>query len=429
MRRRSTLGYFCNRVARVRPAVAQQRPEAGGTWMNAIRAVLVTFALFASSLLSILIGVARADTTVDCGNGDTIADALQGNDVVYVKGTCHEHVTISNPDVQLLADPAGGTISGPNPAVNTITVTANRVTIDGLTVTGGRNGIHVLGAAAFTARNCVVQNTGRSGVVFFKGSSGNVDTCILQNNPLDGSAVSDSSSATITGSTLSRNGRYGVLFFSGASGRIGITDVTQCAGNTISNNGSHGVSVQDGGSAFVGGNTISGNGTNTSLPVSLRAGVAVFRATADLVGDNTIRDNAGAGIHASQSKILVGNPGICLSGTNTITANGFPAGVFAFNGSSLMIRGATISNNAGNGVTLSLRSQADMFDDTIQNNANGILLLLGSGLFLEAPPVTVTNNPQFGLLCLDGSSRFSGPTTGIHDNGPPGQQQVSCDPF
>jgi len=158
----------------------------------------------------------------------------------------------------------------------------------------------------------------------------------------------------------------------------------------------------------------------------------MFRATADLPGDNTIRDNAGAGIHASQSKILVGSPGICRSGTNTITRNGastFLGGVFAFNGSSLMISGATISNNTGTGLTLSLRSQADVIDDTIQNNANGIVLLLGSGVFLEAPPVTVTNNAQAGLLCLDGSSRFSGFTTGIHDNGPPGQQQVSCDPF
>ena len=72
-----------------------------------------------------------------------------------------------------------------------------------------------------------------------------------------------------------------------------------------------------------------------------------------------------------------------------------------------------------------------MFGDTIQNNTlDGINLTLGSGVLLDLPAVTVTNNLQFGLRCFDGSSRLGAANAdalaGIHDNV---QGQISCTGF
>src|SRR5262247_1423870 len=68
---------------------------------------------------------------VDCGAGDTIAKALtKGDDrkslTILITGICNENVVINRSDVKLAAAAT----------VDTIRVTGNRVTIDGLTVTG-----------------------------------------------------------------------------------------------------------------------------------------------------------------------------------------------------------------------------------------------------------------------------------------------------
>jgi len=71
----------------------------------------------------------------------------------------------------------------------------------------------------------------------------------------------------------------------------------------------------------------------------------------------------------------------------------------------MVVRDAVISGNSGVGLWLSLRSQAQLFGSTIQNNpGDGIRLLLGSALLILPPNTTVSGNTGFGLLCLDGES-------------------------
>src|SRR5258705_3842391 len=97
-------------------------------------------------------------TTVDCAAGDTIARALRHGDerkslTILISGTCSEHVVINRSDIKLAPAAAGGTISGPDPAIDVIRVTGSRVTIDGITVTGGRNGVTADGAAGPVVEN------------------------------------------------------------------------------------------------------------------------------------------------------------------------------------------------------------------------------------------------------------------------------------
>jgi len=114
---------------------------------------------------------------VDCASGGSISQALAaGAGRVVVRGTCSESVTISRDDVTLQGDgTVGGRIHGPDADVNTVVITGNRVIIEALTVSGGRNGITGVGASNLTVRNCTVQSTGRSGIAYANGASCTID--------------------------------------------------------------------------------------------------------------------------------------------------------------------------------------------------------------------------------------------------------------
>ena len=341
---------------------------------------------------------------VNCSKGQTITHALEecdGNPItIEVKGTCNENVTIDRDDVTLMADPSGGAINGLDPNKHTIDVRAGRTTIDGLTVTGGWNGINVYGSGGLTIRNSTVQDTGRSGIVFSRGSYGAVDNCMVQKNGDRGIYI-EGASVSVTNSTISYN-KMGIQVALGGNARIGVP-TGQYAGNTISNNYGNGIFVFGGSSAAIGGNTINGNGTDFNMIYGI-SGIFVLNATATLVGSNTIANNKGVGVLAASSTVRMAEPGFGLPTHNTITGNGtgpstIPrGGALAQWGTSLVINDADISNNIGNGVAL---------------QGCSIASFVGPG-----PIPTVTGNSGFGLQCNDANScsRFGGNTSGITGN-------------
>jgi len=355
---------------------------------------------------------ARGDSiksvSVDCDAGETIAKALTKGDerkplLIQISGTCSESILIDRNDV-LLTSTSGSTVQGTDPAINVIVVTASRVTIDGLTVTGGRNGITGDGSPHLMVRNTVVKNTGRTGINYGHGSSGTVDGVTVHNNPRDGIAI-ESASATVLNSQVSQNGRHGVGVFDGGSARIGIYNANNAGGNTTSRNAVNVVHIVFGASAFVGMNTISNNAGS---------GINLTNASVDVVGGNIISGNTGTGINLRMSSAQIGDVNFGLTSVNKITGNGNSAsqgGISGFLGSSLAIRDAEITGNVGAGVIASTRTSIQIQSTTIQNNVafapgtgDGIRLLLGSALFAQAPAGTVTGNAGFGLLCSDGES-------------------------
>jgi hypothetical protein len=362
-------------------------------------------------------GSGGGTANVDCTTGGSVAQALAaGANQINIRGTCTESVNVDRDGVTLQGE-AGATIRGPDVDVNTINVRGNRVTIDGLTVTGGRNGITGLGAANLTVRNCNAQSTGRTGISYVNGSSGTVDGCIVQSNARDGIAV-DGAQATIVNSTVTNNSRNGVLLANGATGRIGLTDRLTGAGNIITQNGATGVTVAQGSTGTIAMNSITDNGTNPTFP---RSGVSVSQSAASITGGNTISRNAGQGVFAGTgSSVVLGDLGVGLPTTvNTISANGNPAspgGVFVFLGSTMVVRDAVIEQNNGPGLAYSMRSQGQIFSSTIRNNVDvpttngfintgdGIRLTLGSVLLPATPTSTISGNAGFGLQCTDGES-------------------------
>jgi parallel beta-helix repeat protein len=365
--------------------------------------------------------------TVDCTRGETIAKALaQGNEsqplLVMVRGTCNESVLIDRDDVALRGEAGlGGAINGPDSTVDTLTVSANRVTIEDLSIGGGRNGIMGISAGGLNVRNTTVQSTGRTGIIYASGSSGVVEGCTVRLNPRDGVTV-DRATAIIINSDVSQNLRGGIFVGTGGSARIGIDLHNLGAGNSINQNGATGVTIVDGGNALMGMNQINGNGTDPTSTAG-RFGIFVGRANADIVGGNTISGNAGQGIFAGSSNLVIGNTAVGLSSVNTITGNGSaasPGGVFAFLGSAVVIRDAVVSGNNGPGLAFSLRSHGQIFSSTIQDNLNigtcppmpggfcnpgdGIRLIFGSALLPSTPTTVVSGNAGFGISCTDGES-------------------------
>jgi len=374
---------------------------------------------------------ARAEPTktvaVDCSAGETIAKALTLGDerkplLVQISGTCSEHLLIDRNDVTLAAGASGATVSGPDPAIDVIKVNASRVTIDGITVTGGRNGITGNSAPGLIVRNATVQGTGRNGITYAHGASGVVDGCTVVNNARDGVAV-DSASATVINSEVSHSGRMGIGVFNGGSARIGIDNFNVGAGNVISANTVNGVHIVFGSTALIAMNQITGNGTGNPTG----SGINLTSASADIVGGNMVSGNAGTGINLRSSSAVIGDQNFGLTTVNTVTGNGNPAsqgGISGFLGSSMSIRDAVISGNAVAGLILTTRSSVQIASTTIQNNlatlpgnGDGIRIVLGSALFAQAPNGTVTGNAGFGLLCTDAeSSVINIPLLGIGSN-------------
>lgn len=377
---------------------------------------------------------------VDCAMGQTISQALQSLSTpltIVVKGICNENVVVARDAVTLQADPAvGGTVNGPDPFLATITVAGQDVVIDGLQVTGGRNGIEGVGAIRLTIQNCLVQNTGRNGIAFLSGTNGTVNHCTVQNNARDGVAVVFGASAVVINSMITGNVRRGVQIFQSANVLVGITVTNQLAGNTISNNGARGISVITGSSASIGGNTISGNGTNPNAQFGAgdRTGIFVFQAVADIAGGNTISGNAGSGVLVQDGRALFGDAGFGFTTINTIMGNGASVppgfadgGVFVFRSGSVLINDANINGNTGNGVTALLRSTVQLNSGSVNNNTgNGILLSLGGTLLLNSG--TVTGNGGFGLRCNDAESSAVGNFSGITGN-TAGQVSPACTGF
>jgi hypothetical protein len=341
--------------------------------------------------------------SVDCGSGGSVSQALLARAArIIVRGTCTESVTIDRDGVTLQGEPGSAAgIHGADSGTDTVTVIGQRVTVEGLTISGGRNGLIGLGASNLNVRNVSVQSVGRIGITYANGSSGTIDGCTVHASGRHGIAI-DAAQARLINCTVTRSTQIGVLVVNGGSAAIGFTDRFAAAGNTIQQNGTSGIQISMGAVATLAMNQITHNSGS---------GVGVSQARASIAGGNTIGSNAGGGAVIVSSRVILGDAGPSLPTTvNHITANGNltqTGGVFAGVGSSVLIRDAQIVGNNGAGLLISLRSVGQMSGSAIQNNASdGVRLLLGSALLPLSTPAgsTISGNSGAGISCLDGES-------------------------
>ncbi|MBP1688884.1 MAG: Right handed beta helix region [Deltaproteobacteria bacterium] len=328
--------------------------------------------------------------TVDCNRGQKIAVALEHGDfrkpiVINLRGTCREFVTITRDNVTLRGDPAAELLA-PAQNADLVTIEARGVTLDSLTLTGGRYGVRNSQGLSVSISHCVIQGTSSDGLRGFVGD------------------------ARLMNTTVRNAGGAGVYLSRGAS--VGISEDSHIVGNAgagihaernstvvvsaseISGNGSNGVQLQNGSFGSVSSSVIEGNGTDDDKP---GAGIAISQSQAGMLNNNTIRYNREDGV-------IVTAGGIATLDDNTIAENG-QHGVNAYLGSLLVLHGNVISDNRYSGVVGYAHATVQIGGATIRDNRGGagISMMYGSKLMLEAP--TTISQGNFGALwCGDHES-------------------------
>lgn len=171
--------------------------------------------------------------------------------------------------------------------------------------------------------------------------------------------------------------------------------------------GRDGILVNQGGTAFMDGNTIQNTG---------RDGINVLQLSYAVIVNNTIQNNRRNGIIINGGSFAtIGFVRVedMAPSPNTIQNNG-GQGVFVIRSSGARIVGNKISGNKANGVLVGRTSHADIANNTIDGNgSNGIDVSLNSGVnlgsdkgtaFFDPPNSTTANNGGVGIRCSINSS-------------------------
>ncbi len=371
--------------------------------------------------------------------GATVGGARNGI-AVYQGGT----LTVENSSIQGNARVGIVVIFGSSAAVNSCTVQNNAY--EGLIATdnsalvlvnstisyNGRTGVSVSrGSSARIGQDVLggagpntIQNNG-SGISVYQTSQATIVNNIIQNNTRDGVLV-EGASARLTNNNITSNWK-GIEVSSAGNARIGINDDgSPGLGNTIESNELEGISVGNGGAAYILNNQIRLNGLATG-----RAGVGIYRATGRLVGGNTIEGNGGHGVEVNQGTFFQGKGDWNFIPAQDLIRQNGRSGISAWNGASLDIQHAEVTNNTENGIALSLRSTLRIFGSTVSSNAyNGIGVFEGSAAAFYHPPdteaATITANGGWGVLCGGDESSCTGDIAGVIGNT---GGEVSCTGF
>jgi hypothetical protein len=355
-------------------------------------AAMVTAFFVALSTVAPVSAAPTLTWTVDCTRGQSINHALErlpGRKLMLIiRGTCNESVLIDRDDATLKGDQAiGATVNGPSTDSAAIEIVGNRITLEGLTVTGGRDGITASGTSSVSILGSVIRNARKSGISIAGSQNASIEGCRIERNGSSGINLDRGASATIGNSVVTAN--------AGAGMHLGGKSSAVAGGNTFSANGSNGIELFSGSHAAIYGNTITANGTNSAERGN---GVFVSLTSAD-IGGNTITNNRQAGV--------LGDASILNVGGNTITGNA--DGIIANLASTLVENGDTISNNTGFGILFNSSSTGVVAGAKILfNSGDGLFLQFGSKLFLGYSTSTSGGNGGFGLRCADAESSVVG---------------------
>ena len=252
----------------------------------------------------VALSVNAATVSVDCDAGNTITAALANvkpGDTVLASGTCNEQVSFAPEMVRITLDgQKKTTIQHPGkgaPSPHTVFIRGKDITIKGITVVGGLDGIHLAGPASAELDGNVVNKAARAGIHIDKGSIARILNNTVQDSGAYGIDITGVSLAYIgvripripalSPNTIRNNGAAGI--------NIERSSTAWIVGNTISNNKGSGVFVHRNSQADVMGNVINGNGGD-AITASFNAGVNLRSEPRKDGPNQTAQANSGAGI-------------------------------------------------------------------------------------------------------------------------------------
>ncbi|HDQ72496.1 MAG TPA: right-handed parallel beta-helix repeat-containing protein [Chloroflexi bacterium] len=291
----------------------------------------------------------RAGADGDCLSTETPCGSIQqaialsgpgpGDEVWVAAGVYTEYLVISNSvkvhggwNITFTTRSITGTpvIVDSNDVTHTVRIDApdEAVTLDGLTLRNGRDGIHVY-SGAVTVTACTVEHFARQGIEIDGGPSSGL--ILLQHNHV-------------------RNGdREGIEIDGG---------VVAILSNTVENVGRHGISVR-GGEALVQGNTVQTSGFD---PASDYYGIEVS-GTHTVVG-NVVRDVDDNGIYARG-----GDASIVDNHVEDVGGDGIRVDADC---PSAVIRGNTVYSTANDGIDARAQTNAIISNTLTQIGKDGI---------------------------------------------------------
>jgi parallel beta-helix repeat protein len=236
------------------------------------------------TLASVDRALAQTTRPVDCSGGETVAAAVAAakpGDTLALRGVCKEtviipaeatRITLTGQGLATISHPTGSTT--PGPAAHVVYIRGRGITVTGLRIHGGVDGVHLSGPAqAVIHGNLIFDNKGR-GIHVDKGSVAQIYDNVIERNGGGGIHITESSMARIgflippqpqlQPNQVRNNGRYGIFVERGSTARI--------VGNRIEANDGAGVMVDRSSEADVAANTIGGN-SGDAVVVSRNSGV------------------------------------------------------------------------------------------------------------------------------------------------------------
>ncbi len=276
----------------------------------------------------------RDGIVVDKGGTATITNNT-------IQGTGNAGIVVSNAGFAVIAsnalqnNPANGITINYHSSANIGFLSVTDTTASPNTIQNNNNGIVISQSSSARIQGNTISVNGSTGITVTENSearigfrSGPAGTFsapnLIQRNQGAGILVGRSSSARITGNTISNNTGGGVAINDGSTADIGPEAGVSGGSNTITGNGGAGANARDGvtvarsSSAAVEGNLINNN---------TRDGVRIFRASQANVSSNTINSNGGDGI------FVVENSGTNIDAANSTTSNNTGFGLRCVRGS------------------------------------------------------------------------------------------------
>ena len=340
--------------------------------------------------------------TVDCSHGQTVSAALGRlwtipmpmPVVISIHGTCTEFVTISRDNVTLHGDPSAA-LTAPNGGSDLVTVNANGVTLENLTLTGGNYGVrnnHVLNLAI---NNSVIQGSQSDGVHVLIGDTRLVGSTVQNAGGYGIYAVRGGTVAVTVNSHVLSNAGAGIYGVQHAAFTI--------VGSTISDNGSHGVFLDAASQGSIINSTIANNGRDPNQDGN---GIHVYQSQATIASGNNILNNR-------QDGIAVIGGAVATIDNNNVQGNG-RHGVDGYLAPIIVMHGNTISGNgfasSGMGIYCVINCTLQISGATITGNAvTGINMAIGSSLVFQfqEPKTNGTGNGGADLWCGDASTHVA----------------------
>ncbi len=309
----------------------------------------------------------------------TAIDFALPNETLLLAGTCSGPVVISRKNITLQSRTAAVINGGGKDAITVVGPV--RLTLDGLTVQHGNNGINATAGAQLILTATQVKDNAAIGVLLTGASSATLSGVATNGNGINGLDAEGSSAVIVNGAYQSNNnGVFGVNINGSSSFTLSQAQVS-VSGNIL------GIQIGTSGSAFI----------------------------ADPATSLTASNNVTTGL-----TIVSGAHMVDFGGTITATANG-AHGVSVDSKAGLDLDAAATLNSSGNtldGVHLEETSVLTMFNtpafsgapgttviNTHDNGGNGLSVLTGSNFtVIHKAELTSTNNAMHGIQVDNGSS-------------------------